>query len=253
MSSLPSQSIVLGTTRCGMPASHSARTLPPSVTTFVFATFLSASRPALASTPPSGCVPKVLRLRMASAASSSSKSAVRTKRPLKLARPDEPSIEMRPRYPSPSSTCSNRRPPRSKLPGPLRHRLPLRSAGMVPSISPISYSYSPATDVYAISHPARISSFQTSSEGGVATQGGTAIADGVSTAFGEVRRPPRACRPARCGGTNVAQVWLISHRQSTRALAGACKPIAIFVVNAKSVCWGGGIESGLPRSAEIDR
>jgi hypothetical protein len=94
---------------------------------------------------------------------------------------------------------------------------------MVPSISEISYSYSPGTDVYAISHPARISSFQTSSEGGVATQGGTAIADGVSTAVGEARWPPRACRPARCDGTGwrvgrraIAPCRAASHRQSTR-------------------------------------
>eukprot|EP00964_Phaeocystis_antarctica_P025348 scaffold14242_cov55-Phaeocystis_antarctica.AAC.2 len=105
------------------------------------------------------------------------------------------------------------------------HRLPLRSAGMVPSISPISYSYSPATD------------------------GGTAIADGVSTAVGEVRRPPRACRPTRCGGAKVAQVvWLISHRQSMWAGKVGCRTFCCSALFAKKLqlspprdqsCWRG--------------
>ena len=112
-----------------------------------------------------------------------------------------------------------------KVAGPVPHRLPLRSAGMVPSISEISYSYSPGTDEYAISHPARISSFQTSSEGGVGTQGGTDLADGVSTAVGEARWPPRACRPARCGGTKVAQLaTTTSHDRQSVQIAMQCLP-----------------------------
>lgn len=46
---------------CGRPASHSARSLPPQYTTFVFATFLNFTLRKFASGPPRGEVPNAPR------------------------------------------------------------------------------------------------------------------------------------------------------------------------------------------------
>eukprot|EP00964_Phaeocystis_antarctica_P053550 scaffold31441_cov57-Phaeocystis_antarctica.AAC.2 len=74
------------------------------------------------------------------------------------------------------------------------------------------------------------------------------IGDGVSTAVGEVRRPPRACRPTRCGGAKVAQVvWLSSHRQSMWAGKVGCRTLCCSALLQDAprdqTCWRGELQT----------
>mmetsp|Transcript_2865 Transcript_2865/g.8930 ORF Transcript_2865/g.8930 Transcript_2865/m.8930 type:complete len:265 (+) Transcript_2865:366-1160(+) len=107
--SRPTYSSVSGSMRQGSAASHSARSFPPQLCTFVFAGFLRTRSKAFSSSPSgplAGCVPNVLRCSTVSAASSAAYSGVRTKRDAKRARPVAPSRLHLQSSPSPSSTCS---------------------------------------------------------------------------------------------------------------------------------------------------
>ena len=116
-------SSVSGFSSYGRPASQNTNNLSPQLSTLVLATFFNVKSNAFANTPPSRWVPNTLRYLILSSSRSSQKYSVSTKLPVYLALvvPVLSSFWklIAITNPSPSNTCSNFFPLRSKLPGPV--------------------------------------------------------------------------------------------------------------------------------------